>query len=68
MPRDGDFGAAYGAARLAICALENAAPGDICTTPEIAKTITPDTGLQAAYTEQYARFRALYPAIEDTRI
>ncbi len=67
VPRDGDFGGAFGAARLAFCAAENASPLEVCTMPEIVKTIAPDPELREPYKEQYARFQALYPAIEETK-
>jgi xylulokinase len=35
--------------------------------PGIERVVTPDRALVAAYTDQYARYRALYPAIEDAR-
>ena len=68
VPRDGDFGGAFGAARLGLCAAENADPLEVCTMPQIVKTIAPDPELRGPYAGQYARFRALYPAIEETKI
>ena len=65
LPADGDFGAAFGAARLGLIAASGAAPLDICTPPRIAETIEPDGGLADAYEQAYARYRALYPAIRD---
>lgn len=67
VPHDGDFGGAFGAARLGLCAAENADPTEICTMPAIKTSITPDPALIEAYTEHYARYRALYPAIEEAR-
>jgi xylulokinase len=67
LPEDGDFGGALGAARLGLCAAENADPADIMTMPAIKQIITPDASLRDAYTAQYARYRALYPAIEEAR-
>lgn len=67
LPHDGDFGGAFGAARLGLCAAETADPADICTMPEIKSVIAPDESLRDAYSEQYARYRALYPAIEEAR-
>ena len=66
VPRDGDFGGAYGAARLALCAATGADPAEICTSPEIDRVIQPDTSLINAYQDQYRRYRALYHAIERT--
>jgi xylulokinase len=67
LPEDGDFGGALGAARLGLCAAEGADPAEIMTMPGIKQIITPDASLRDAYTQQYARYRALYPAIEEAR-
>ncbi len=67
LPEDGDFGGALGAARLGLCAAEGADPASVMTMPPIKATIAPDRSLSAAYKDQYARFRALYPAIEEAR-
>jgi xylulokinase len=67
VPEDGDFGGALGAARLGLCAAENADPRDVMTMPGIKTVIGPDASLKAAYDDQYARYRALYPAIEEAR-
>lgn len=65
LPEDGDFGGALGAARLGLCAAEGADPADVMIMPPIKTVIAPDEKLSAAYTDQYARYRALYPAIEE---
>jgi len=67
LPADGDFGGALGSARLGLCAATGAAPADVMAMPPIQTTIAPDRSLSAAYTEHYARYRALYPAIEEAR-
>ncbi|KQN73623.1 xylulokinase [Devosia sp. Leaf64] len=67
LPEDGDFGGALGAARLGLCAATGANPADVMTMPPIKTTIAPDKKLSAAYSDQYARYRALYPAIEEAR-
>ena len=67
VPEDGDFGGALGAARLGLCAAEGADPVAVMTMPGIRQTIQSDASLRDAYTAQYARYRALYPAIEDAR-
>jgi xylulokinase len=64
LPADGDFGAAFGAARLGLIAAENVDPRAVCTPPETAETIAPDAGLIPAYAQAYQRYRALYPAIK----
>jgi xylulokinase len=67
LPEDGDFGGALGAARLGLCAATGAQPAEVMTMPPIKTTIAPDNSLSAAYSDQYARYRALYPAIEEAR-
>lgn len=67
LPEDGDFGGALGVARLALCAAEGVAPEEVMTMPGTARTISPDASLRQAYANQYARYRALYPAIEEAR-
>lgn len=64
VPADGDFGAAFGAARLGLIAAENAEPSSVLTRPGIASIIEPDRALASAYGDAYARFRALYPALK----
>jgi xylulokinase len=64
IPADGDFGAAFGAARLGLIAATGAEPLAVCTAPATAATIEPDAKLAAAYADAYARYRALYPAIK----
>jgi len=67
VPEDGDFGGAFGAARLGLCAATGATPQEICTMPAIKASVEPDAGLKGAYGEQYQRYRALYTAIEAAR-
>ncbi len=63
IPADGDFGAAFGAARLGLIAAEGADPLSVCTPPATASTIEPERALGEAYENAYRRYRALYPAI-----
>ncbi len=63
IPADGDFGAAFGAARLGLIAAENANPHEVMSAPRTAETIEPVAKLKATYDEAYQRYRALYPAI-----
>jgi xylulokinase len=67
LPEDGDFGGALGAARLGLCAAEGADPAEIMTPPGIRAVVAPDAALRQAYADHYARYRALYPAIEEAR-
>jgi xylulokinase len=64
VPADGDFGAAFGAARLGLIAAERADPFAVCTPPATAETVDPDGSLTDAYAAAYRRYRALYPAIK----
>ncbi len=64
LPADGDFGAAFGAARLGLIAATGADPVAVCTPPKTAGTIEPVAALSGAYEDSYKRYRALYPAIK----
>ena len=64
-PAAGEFGAALGAARLAICGVTGAAPADVMTPPEIAETIAPEPSLAGAFAEAHARHRASYPLVKE---
>ncbi|MFS8146699.1 xylulokinase [Rhizobium sp. BR 249] len=64
LPADGDFGAAFGAARLGLIAATGADPIAVCTPPVTAGTIEPVAALKGAYEDAYKRYRALYPAIK----
>jgi xylulokinase len=63
IPADGDFGAAFGAARLGLIAAEKADPLAVCTAPTTVSVIEPSDTLTGAYADAYQRYRALYPAI-----
>jgi xylulokinase len=67
LPEDGDFGGALGAARLGLCAATGRSPQEVMTMPGIKTVIKPDPALADAYAKQYARYRALYSAIEEAR-
>ncbi|MCG5475250.1 MAG: xylulokinase, partial [Sinorhizobium fredii] len=64
LPADGDFGAAFGAARLGLIAATGADPVATCYAPATAETIAQDVSLVAAYEDAYQRYRRLYPAIK----
>ncbi|WP_337267290.1 xylulokinase [Oryzifoliimicrobium ureilyticus] len=64
LPADGDFGAAFGAARLGLIAATGADPVSVCTPPKTAGTIEPNASLHEAYDAAYRRYRAIYPAIK----
>lgn len=63
-PVQGDFGAALGAARLAICGVTGAAPQDIMQPPPVADVIEPNPSLRGAYEDAYAAFHAGYPKLK----
>lgn len=64
LPQQGEFGAALGAARLAVCGVTGAAPADIMTKPPIAETIAPRADLCAAFEDAYAAYAASYPVLK----
>lgn len=64
IPVDGDFGAAFGAARLAAIATSGADPVAICRPPETHETVDPEPNLVPAFDDAHATFRALYPALK----
>lgn len=62
LPVAGDFGGAFGAARLAIMAATGAG-AEIATLPATDHTIDPDPALLSAFDEGHARYRAAQSAI-----
>ena len=56
VPVAGDFGGAFGAARLGMMAATGAG-AEIATSPPIARTIDPDPALTAAFDTAHARWR-----------
>ncbi|MDE3122288.1 MAG: xylulokinase [Paracoccaceae bacterium] len=67
VPVSGDFGGAFGAARLAIMAATGAG-AEIATAPAIARVVEPDTALAPAFDMAHARFRAAQTAIKGLTI
>ncbi len=65
VPADGDFGGAFGAARLGLVAAENADPFVVCRPPEIKEVIEPIADLTEAYAAAHATYCDLYPAIKE---
>ncbi|MBV0912024.1 xylulokinase [Anianabacter salinae] len=63
LPEAGDYGGAFGAARLAIMAATGASAAEVATRPAIARTIDPDPALSAAFDEGHDRYRAAQTAI-----
>jgi xylulokinase len=64
LPVAGDFGGAFGAARLALMAATGAGP-EIATLPPVARTIEPLRALTSAFDAGHARYRAAQSAIKD---
>lgn len=64
VPTRGEFGAALGAARLAMACEGEHQLDSILTQPGLAYTIEPRGDLVDHYAAAHARFRTLYPAIK----
>ena len=64
VPVAGDFGGAFGAARLGLMAATGAG-AEIATLPAISRQIDPNPSLIAAFDAGHARFRAAQTAIKD---
>jgi len=62
VPVAGDFGGAFGAARLALMAATGAGL-EIATLPPIARTLDPEPALRAAFDAGHARYRATQTAL-----
>lgn len=63
-PQDGDYGAAFGAARLGMIAADNLDPVSVCTPPLTGQIIEPVSHLSSAYEEAYQHYRSIYPALK----
>ncbi len=63
LPVSGDFGGAFGAARLGLMAATGQG-AEIATAPRIARVVDPDPGLTDAFSETHARYRAAYWALK----
>lgn len=63
VPVAGDYGGAFGAARLGLMAATGAG-AEIAAAPAIDRTFAPDPALAAAFDEGHARFRAAQTAIK----
>ena len=64
LPVAGDFGGAFGAARLGLMAATGAG-AEVATIPKIERVIEPDTRLTSAFRDAHARYRAGYTALKD---
>jgi xylulokinase len=63
VPAEGDYGAAYGAAKLAMAAVLGEGWSDIFTAPAVQRGVEPLGSLQAGYGARREAYRALYPAL-----
>ncbi len=64
IPAEGDFGAAFGAARLGLIAASEADPVAVCSSPMIKQTLEPEDTLQDDYAAAYGRYTRLYPLLK----
>ncbi|WP_182085662.1 xylulokinase [Aureimonas sp. ME7] len=64
LPAAGDFGAAFGAARLGLCAATNADPSSVMTDPPIAARYEPEERLVEAFGHAHRRYQSIYPALK----
>ena len=65
VPESGEFGAALGAARLAIVGVTKQAPEQVMTKPEIARRILPDADLQPQYEQAYRHFATRFQHVKE---
>ena len=63
LPVAGDFGAAFGAARLGLIAATGAG-AEAAMSPDISRRIEPDTSLSAAFEDAYGRYKEAGAAIQ----
>ncbi|MGV6805452.1 MAG: xylulokinase [Ruegeria sp.] len=63
LPDGSEFGAATGAARLAMCAAGDTNPGEIMKPPEVSEIIEPSSELVDAFENEYCRYRQYYSAL-----
>lgn len=64
LPADGDFGGAFGAARLAMAAANGLDPS-LFAPPAIVATLDPEADLVRRYREGHDRYRRLYKATRE---
>ncbi|WP_257449628.1 xylulokinase [Archangium lipolyticum] len=62
---EGDFGGAFGAARLGRLAATGEDPFTLAVPPPVARTVEPDPALVRHYAQEYPRWRRLYPALRE---
>jgi xylulokinase len=64
IPKAGDYGAAFGAARLALAALKGGDAKEVFTPPKMAFRAEPDERFSAAYDDAYRIYQNIYPAVK----
>jgi xylulokinase len=64
VPAAGDFGAAFGAARLGLAALKKNSDLGLLSRPKMAFRVAPEEHLTAAYEDQYRRYQKIYPSVK----
>jgi xylulokinase len=62
-PTAGDFGAAFGAARLGYCAAEGTDPLEFCALAPVEDTIEPQPARARYHQDNLARYREIYPGL-----
>jgi xylulokinase len=65
LPEKGDFGAALGAARLAMVGAGGQTPDSVMTPPAITRTIESNSSLRDAYQVAYEKYAASYAALKE---
>jgi len=65
LPKKGDFGAAMGAARLAIAGVSGEPVSRVMTQPAIQQSYTPQPNLVADYEAAYQRYTESYSVLKD---
>ncbi|MEM7195280.1 MAG: xylulokinase [Pseudomonadota bacterium] len=65
LPEKGDFGAAMGAARLAMTGVMGVLPEEVMTRPGIVSVIEPQPAKTAAYASAYQRYVKGYSALKE---
>lgn len=63
LPVAGDFGGAFGAARLGLMAASGQG-AEIATPPAISRVVEPEHGLTAAFSDAHGRYRDSYVALK----
>ena len=63
IPKGREFGAALGAAKLALIAATDCEPSDMITEPETSEVIKPSADHVEAFNDAYEAFQAAYPGV-----